>query len=83
MSDRWKFQLVFGSLWALLVSVVLIIIDLKDKGLAEQFSGPGVYIRTAITFLIGIFGFAYYMWKQQLRRREKAGNLPDNNAVGK
>lgn len=75
MNNRWKFQIVFGSIWALVVSIVLMLIDLRDKSFAEQFDSPALYIRTGLTFVLGIFVFAYFVYRQNLKRMQKTDDV--------
>lgn len=79
MSNRWKFQLIFGGIWALVVSVILVLIDLRERSLEDQLNGPGFYIRTGLTFILGIFVFAYIVYKQNLRRIQRSEGINEQS----
>lgn len=72
MSKRWKMQIIFGTVWTLVVTATLAIMDLQQQTFSEQLSSPGFWVRFVLTLIIGIFGLGYYQWKQKVKREQAA-----------
>ena len=67
MSERWKYQIKFGGIWGVFMTVFNVLFELKEKPISVQVTSQNFYIRASAFILIGIFVLAYFNWKQKVK----------------
>jgi hypothetical protein len=67
MSERWKFQILNGGLWAVFMIVIMTVFDAIIDN--DWMNGRKIAVRT-VTFLIGgIFFVGYWNWKSRVKKQ--------------
>jgi hypothetical protein len=67
MSERWKYQIKYGGIWGVFMTVFNVLFELKEKPIGVQITSQNFYIRAVAFILIGIFVLAYFNWKQKVK----------------
>lgn len=63
MSKRWKMQLIWGVLFALIMTLLHVASEAKEKGFWPQFAEPRVQIMALVHFFGGTFILGYLQWR--------------------
>jgi|GEM_PF-539675 len=71
MWSRWKMQLSYGLIWSVVMTVLTIGMDAKEKGFFEQFLESGTWIRFGINFVLGTFFLGYFAWRSARQRKKE------------
>jgi hypothetical protein len=67
MSERWKFQILNGGLWAIFMIVLMTAFDAIIDN--DWMNGRKIAVRT-VTFLTGgIFLVGYWNWKSRVKKQ--------------
>jgi len=65
MSERWKYQIKTGVFWAVIMTVIIVVFDLKETSLYEQITSFQFYFRLGFFLLMGIFVLGYFTWRNK------------------
>ena len=82
MSERWKFQLKYGFIWAFMVSFIMAGFDLLEMSIEDAFLSKRNLFRMLFFVLSGIFVVSYFSWKKKIKKESNTG-LSHDNAVNK
>ncbi len=63
MSERWKFQLRSGFVFAFVYTLMMCI--MSEKSLENELNSTRFYLRILTNILFGVFVIGYLVWKGQ------------------
>ena len=63
MSERWKLQLKFGIIFALVYSLMMCL--MSENSLEDELNSTRFYLRILTNILFGVFVIGYLVWKGQ------------------
>jgi hypothetical protein len=63
MSERWKFQVKIGGLWALLTIAILTLFEFKSM------NWNMFLIRLVVFLVVGVFFVGYLSWKAKIKKQ--------------
>ena len=72
MSERWKYQIKYGGIWGIIVTVFMIVFEAKNAPIKEQLLQPDFYIRAIGFILVGIFVLGYFNWRTKTKRENNS-----------
>ncbi len=69
MSERWKYQLQYGLVWGLVVTLITFLFGLTQKTIDESLT-LGLLLRGLIYCVIGVFVLGYFQWRARQKPRQ-------------
>jgi hypothetical protein len=67
MSKRWKYQLGFGLILGVLMTILTLLYSIKEVSIQSQITSLFFYLKVIGHFIIGIFIIGFIGWKEIAR----------------
>ncbi len=71
MQDRWKFQVVTGSVWATVTLLIMGLFYYAEGSIKERWHTGELPVQIALIYICGIFLFGWMMWSQKAKQNKK------------
>lgn len=71
MSERWKFQLIYGFSWGGILTVAMTLLKAWQEESLTVFLTWGFLVRLAIFCSLGVFALGYFKWKEKEKKVAK------------